>query len=94
MKIWYKLGTLLLLLLLLPGCSPQPVEAQVYAMDTVMTLKLWGSGAETAAQELSRLFQEQEELLSVTRPDSLVSRLNSGETVELPQSIQPLFQEA
>ncbi len=95
MKInWYKTGALLLLLLLLTGCSPQPVEAQVYAMDTVMTLKLWGSGAEAAAQDLSRLFQEQEELLSVTRPDSLVGRLNSGETVELPQSIQPLFQEA
>lgn len=55
MKIWYKLGTLLLLLLLLPGCSPQPVEAQVYAMDTVMTLKLWGSGAETAPRSYPAL---------------------------------------
>ena len=35
-----KLYALLLLLLLLPGCSRQPVEAQIYAMDTVMTLSL------------------------------------------------------
>lgn len=88
-----KLYALLLLLLLLPGCSRQPVEAQIYAMDTVMTIKLWGSHAEAASQDLSRLFQEQEAQLSVTRPGSLVSRLNEGQAVELPEQMQDLFQE-
>ena len=88
-----KIGVLLFLLLLLPGCSRQPVEAQVYAMDTLMTIKLWGSHGETAIQDLSRLFQEQESQLSVTRPGSLVDRLNGGQTVELPEQIQDLFRE-
>ena len=81
------------MLLLLPGCSRQPVEAQVYAMDTLMTIKLWGSHGEAAIQDLSRLFQEQEAQLSVTRPGSLVDRLNGGQTVELPEQIQDLFRE-
>ena len=62
-------------------------------MDTLMTIKLWGSHGETAIQDLSRLFQEQESQLSVTRPGSLVDRLNGGETVELPEQIQDLFRE-
>ena len=47
-------------------------------MDTLMTIKLWGSHGETAIQDLSRLFQEQESQLSVTRPGSLVDRLKRG----------------
>lgn len=83
----------LIIALLLPGCSRQPAEFQIYAMDTVMTVKLWGSGGEVAGQDLARLFQEQEEQLSVTRPDSLTSRLNEGQTVALTGPMQTLLQE-
>lgn len=83
----------LIIALLLPGCSRQPAEFQIYAMDTVMTVKLWGSGGEEAGQDLARLFQEQEEQLSVTRPDSLTSRLNEGQTVALTGPMQTLLQE-
>ena len=83
----------LIIALLLPGCSRQPAEFQIYAMDTVMTVKLWGSGGEEAGQDLARLFQEQEEQLSVTRPDSLTSRLNEGQTVALTGPMQILLQE-
>lgn len=44
----------LIIALLLPGCSRQPAEFQIYAMDTVMTVKLWGSGGEEAGQDLAR----------------------------------------
>lgn len=80
---------LLLVLMLLSGCSPQPVQLQLYAMDTVMDLKIWD--APDAAPEIEREINRLEQQLSVTRADSLVSRLNDRQTVTLPPDIQALL---
>ena len=53
--------TIILLLLCLslglPGCAGNPAQAerQLFAMDTVMTLTAWGSGAEEALAEVETL---------------------------------------
>lgn len=80
---------LVLVLLLLSGCSPQPVQLQLYAMDTMMDLKIWG--APDAAPEIEQEIHRLEQQLSVTRADSLVSQLNDQQTVTLPPDIRELL---
>ncbi len=61
------------------GCEKQTHET-VFAMDTVMELTLWGSDADAGVIQLKTLLNDLEQTWSVTRADSLLSRLNSGET--------------
>lgn len=61
-------------------------------MDTVMEVTVYGSGASDAAEEAERAIRRLEELWSVTREDSEISRLNRGETVELSEETANLLQ--
>jgi len=72
---------LLLLVSLLCACASQPTERTLFAMDTVMTLRIWGSNAdaEAAAAELNAL----EAALSVTRSGSEIAVLNRSGSAEL-----------
>lgn len=88
MKYW----CLFLTVLLLGGCGQRPHEKQIYAMDTVMTLTVWGDG--TAPETLGRFLQDADNQLSVTKEASLVSRLNRGETVTPEDELYRLLQEA
>lgn len=69
-------------LMLLAGCVPGGEQepptrtADVFAMDTYMTLKASGSRAEPALDAATERIHELETLLSVTRDDSDVSRIN------------------
>lgn len=72
-----------LLLLALPaGCAPAPVQAQptaertFFAMDTVMTLRLYGGGDEALLDEAEGRVGELEALWSVTDEGSEVCALN------------------
>lgn len=85
----------LLLLLVLTGCAgPPPAEEpyveQLLAMDTVMTLTVYGGDGRQAAAEAGRRIRELESLLSATDGDSELYAANhhgggelSGETAEL-----------
>lgn len=75
----------------LSGCSAH-AQKTVFAMDTVMDLQLWGADSEKAVAQLVELIAETENIWSVQKPDSLISRLNRGETVEhaLLQQVQTL----
>ena len=75
----------------LSGCSAH-AQKTLFAMDTVMDLQLWGADSEKAVAQLVELIAETENIWSVQKPDSLISRLNRGETVEhaLLQQVQTL----
>lgn len=72
-------AALLAAALLLTGCGggTEPEYTDFFAMDTAMRLTLYGGAGASAREEVLRL----EEAFSRTREESLVSRLNRGETV-------------
>lgn len=69
-----------ILLLFLTGCSTQTVAARdIFAMDTLISLQVWGDeeSIDTLRVEIERL----DRLLSVTDENSDIFRLNHGEAV-------------
>ena len=70
----------LALLLLLGGCGEgAPAQKELFAMDTILSVKVWGSESalSTVSDELLRL----DALLDATDADSEIGRLNAGQTV-------------
>lgn len=70
----------LALLLLLGGCGESaPVQKELFAMDTILSVKVWGGDDALSAvsDELLRL----DALLDATDADSEIGRLNAGQTV-------------
>lgn len=63
---------------LLAGCSKQVPHTQqtIFAMDTVMTVTVYGEDCETAAGQLQTLINELEATWSVTREDSYLYKDN------------------
>ena len=85
--------TMLLLLaavLLLAGCARQEATQQeIFCMDTVMSLKIWGGeDSQTACREALYALQN---TWSATHEDSLISRLNRGEAAELTEEERSLL---
>ena len=75
---------LALALLLTAGCAPaQPAERTFFAMDTVMTLRLYQGGGEGALKQAEDRVRELEALLSVTDGDSEVYALNHAGAADL-----------
>ena len=66
---------ILILLLLLTGCTPKPVQQQFFAMDTVMSITAYGKEAGDAVTVAVARVNELEGLLSRTRTDSEVTTL-------------------
>lgn len=62
------------------GCSEQPEKytRDIYAMDTFMSLTAYGNNAQTALDEAAERINALEQSLSVTIPESDISRLNSS----------------
>lgn len=74
---------LALVLLLFSGCAAAPAYgdgnpciAELFAMDTIMKLTVYGPNAQKAAEAASKRIQELESLLSVTDENSEICRAN------------------
>lgn len=81
----------------LTGCAPQETVSQVFAMDTLMTLKIYGDGDTVSAEEALKRLEERiytiESELSVTREDSFIHKINTncGRTVAVSDDVTKLL---
>ena len=93
LKKWF--AAVLLAALVLTGCGPkQPEahEAQLFAMDTLMSLRIWGD--EVLVTQTEDTLRSLEALLSATAEDSDIARLNRDGTAELQPQTADLLQQA
>jgi thiamine biosynthesis lipoprotein len=80
----FKILPLLLCCALLGACAkaaPQPYESYVYAMDTIMTVRVWSTDAAAAQKALSAvsgMISALDERFSVTGAESEIAALNAG----------------
>ncbi len=88
-----KLLCVLLALLFLVGCGHKTpkTERDIFAMDTLMNLQLWGEDADAAAGELEAMIQHLETRWSATLDDSLTDAINRGESPALTADEQALL---
>ena len=95
-----RFAALLCALLLLPGCAAPHSQAQpaaertFFAMDTVMTLRLYGGGDEALLKRAEERVRELEGLLSVTGRDSEIHALNRDGAAELSPDTEELLRGA
>ena len=100
MREMKRLAALGLALVLLAGCAPAPAQAvpaaesTFFAMDTVMTLRLYEGEDETLLDQAEDRVKELEALLSVTDPDSEIYALNHTGTAELSPETADLLDTA
>ncbi len=90
--------SLSIICLLLTGCAADPPRAdrEIWAMDTIIELTAYGPAADRALDQGAALLYELDALLSVTNPDSAVSRINqsAGEPVAVPHEAAALVARA
>lgn len=75
------IGTILALLLLCGCAGERKAEETVFAMDTVMDLRIWGADAENAVDEIAALLNGLDQTWSATEADGIPARLNRGDAV-------------
>lgn len=76
---------ILLLSVLLFGCAQTPsAQKTLFAMDTVMTLQVWGGESEQAVGEIAGQILALEQRWSVSVDNSVPSALNAGKSVDEP----------
>lgn len=63
--------------LLLSSCSVPQAQEQFFTMDTIMSITVYGKGAEEAAASARQKVEELNDQLSRTAADSLISQLNA-----------------
>lgn len=86
---------LFLMILMLWGCAANEIHTEkfttIFAMDTVMTMDIWGEDAQPAATRIAARIAELEKDWSATNPESILSRLNRGEDVDLSDEAEALL---
>ena len=90
-----KLLCVLFAMLFLAGCAPKTPKAQrdIFAMDTLMNLQLWGEDADAAAEDVEAMLRHLEERWSVTREESITTGLNRGIRPEMTSQELALLSE-
>ena len=95
-----RLTAMCLALLLLAGCAPAPApasptaESTFFAMDTIMTLKLYEGGDEALLDQAEDRVKELEALWSVTDENSEIYALNHDGTAGLSPETADLLDTA
>ena len=84
----------LLVFLLLPGCTSasvqkddEPYTAQIFAMDTIMNLTIYGEHGQEMASQAAQRIKELEKLFSVTDEGSEIYTANHNSGAEIPLSM-------
>ena len=84
----------LLVFLLLPGCTSasaqkndEPYTAQIFAMDTIMNLTIYGEHGQEMASQAAQRIEELEKLFSVTDEGSEIYTANHNSGAEIPLSM-------
>ncbi|MBP3304725.1 MAG: FAD:protein FMN transferase [Oscillospiraceae bacterium] len=89
-----RLFCVLLICVLLAGCTGETkAEKTVFAMDTVMDLRIWGRNADKAAETVASLLAALEKTWSVTGEESVIARLNRG-SMELTEAERAVIEGA
>lgn len=90
-----RMVALILCILLLWGCAANEIHTErfttIFAMDTVMTMDIWGEDAQLAATNIAARIAELEKDWSATNGDSILSRTNRGEDVDLSDEAEALL---
>lgn len=96
MKLAHKMLPLLLLCLLLTGCAPKPVQKEIFAMDTVMSLTAYGKNAEEALNAAVLQINQAERDLDPELEGSTVWQLNhaDGAPVKVSSLVYGMLQTA
>jgi len=71
-----------------------PFTADFFAMDTFMSVKAYGKGANDALARTEERIKQLEDELSVTREDSDISRINRGGEVKVQQETAGIIRQA
>ena len=79
---------------LLSGCAERTADATFFAMDTVMSVRVWGADASDACAAAQQTVQALERELSVTEEDSALARLNASGSGTLPDDALTLLRSA
>ncbi len=71
-------------------------QKDLFAMDTYMTFKAYGTNADQALNDTVALISDLEDMLSVTNADSAISKVNAGNgtSTEIPDTVVELVKEA
>ena len=85
----------LVLALGLSACgAEEPAQAEIFAMDTVMTLTAYGKNGEQAVDETRQEIQRLDQLLDRTESNSEISQLNERGSASVSSEVFALIQAA
>lgn len=75
--------------------SRNPIRNEIYAMDTVISLSIYGTNASSATEDIEGEVMRLENLLSVTDPNSQISQINAADdSVEITSEINNLLKDS